>query len=273
MNNGLDKIRVIDRASLNEEYYFQSLIEQARDKELLSDSDIERLQYECLTLLAYKTERYNAGDSSSIRVEKAQSIMTSILFTIGLWLKAYPSPDDAVDAMLTDSIDDLYQKGRRRIDVLLRATKALHTKLLRELIETPNVYYASTLVDGILGFFKLYDPEYAAQEIHITADYPLFNPMPRLAGIEFVKTYVAGAYYENQFCGRFSAEQIHNLLRGAVESYEGLGYEELLINIYGYVLTAALKGRTVTELVRRFGCSEGLARYIKSSLPLIVSKP
>ncbi len=192
--------------------------------------------------------------------------MTSILFTVGLWLKTYPGPDDAVKALQNNPIDELYQKGRKRIDVLLRATKALHTKLLHELIETPNVFYSATLVDAILGFFKLYDPDYAAQEIHITADYPLFNPMPRLAGIEFIKTYVAGAYYENQFCSRLPAEYIHNFLRGAVESYKGLGYEELLINIYEHVLAAALKGRTFAELTSRLQCSEGLAQYIKKSL-------
>ncbi len=266
MNNELDKIHVIERESLNEEFYFQSLTQQAYKKGLLSEGDIERLQYECLNLLAYKTERYNAGDSSSIRVEKAQSIMASILFTIGLWLKTYPGPDDAVSALLSEPVEELYQKGRKRINKLLRSTKALHAKLLHELIETPNVFYASTLVDGILGFFKLYDPDYAAQEIHIMADYPLFNPIPRLAGIEFIKAYVTGAYYENQFCGRFSAEYIHNVMRSGVKSYEGLGYEELLVNIYGHVLAAELKGRTLAELISRFQCSDGLARYIKDSM-------
>ena len=304
MNNGLEKIRVIDRAQLSEEHYFQSLLEQARNKGLLRDNDIERMQYDCLTLLAYKTKRYNGGDSSSIRVEKAQDIMTSILFTLGLWLKTYPNPDDAITALQNEPINELYQKGRKRIDTMLVVTKALHGKLLHQLVDTPNVFYRSTLRNGILGFFKLYYPDYSAQEIHITADYPLFNPIPKVSGIEFIRAYLEAAYYENQFCGYFSAADIHHLLCGYEEDYT-----ELLINIYESVLTttigcilvgtdvyrlditetgACFLGRTfvgqskdeitvvieeaANELNHRFQFSEGLARYLQSSLPLIASK-
>lgn len=107
MNSGLDKISVIEVGKLDSEYYFQSLLEQAYSKWLLSGSDIERLQYECLNLLAYKTERFNAGDSSSIRIEKAQDIMTSNLFTISLWLKTYTNPDDAVTALQNETISEI----------------------------------------------------------------------------------------------------------------------------------------------------------------------
>ena len=301
MNHSLDKIPVIDIAKLDGERYFQSLLEEAQYKGLLANSEVERLQYECLTLLADKTERYNAGDSSSIRVEKAQDIMVSILFTIGLWLKTYPNPDDAVSALRQNAINEIYQKGRKRIGTLLATTKAIHTKLRSQLIDTQNSFYRDTLVNGILGFFKLYDPDYAAQEIHITADYPLFNPLPKLAGIEFIKAYVEAAYLENQFCAYFSAEDIHHLLCGYAEDYP-----RLLINIYEPVLTAAVgcilagsdysrldvtqpgadflyrtfSGRSkneilesitkaVNELTRRLKFPQQLTRYIQNSLPLL----
>lgn len=235
MNNGLEKIHVIDRTKLSSELYFESLLAEAHRKTLLSDGDIERLQYECLNLLAYQTERYNGGDSSSIRVEKAQDTMTSILFAIGVWLKTYPNPDDAVAALRRDPVKALYQKGRKRIDTLLSTTKVIHTKLVHQLVDTKNVFYHGTLVGGILGFFRLYYPDYAAHEIHITADYPLYNPAPKLAGIEFMKTYVEAAYCENQFCRFFAAADIHHLLSGYVADYQ-----EQLINIYEPILTPAI---------------------------------
>ncbi|HCC36042.1 MAG TPA: hypothetical protein DEQ02_10630 [Ruminococcaceae bacterium] len=304
MNNGLDKIRVIERAELSEENYFKSLLAQAHSKDLLGDDDIERLQYECLTLLAYKTERYNSGDSSSIRVEKAVSIMDSNLFTIGLWLKTYKDPDYAAAVLRKASINDLYQKGRKRIDELVSVTKAVHKKLLGELIQTQNEFYRLTIEDGINGFFKLYYADFAAQEIHISADYPEYNPIPKFEGIEFMNAYVNALYFENEFCRNFSAEDIHHLLCGYAEDYRSL-----LINIYELVLTAAL-GCTIAgtdtrrldindtgkeylrhifsimpyseivitirqaakELTCRFRCQSGLARYIQNSLPLIAGK-
>lgn len=304
MNKGLDKIRQIDPDQLDSELYFQSLLEQAHTKGLLGDNDIERLQYECLHLLAYKTEWYNTGDSSSIRVEKAQDIMTSNLFTISLWLKAYPNPDDAVTALQNEPINEMYQKGRKRIDTVLASTKTIHSKLLHQLVDTQNVFYRSTIVDGIKGFFKLYDPDFAAHEIHITADYPTFISMPKLAGIEFIQTYLNFLYYENLFCSNFATDNIHHLLCGCVEDYQ-----EHLINIYEPILLTVL-GCTIAqtdiycldisesgaahlysllsdmpqseiapliqnaanELTRILDCPHGLIRYMQNSLPMIISR-
>ncbi len=235
MNNELDLNHVINRDTLEEDNYFQSLIGQAFENNLLDEHDLNRLQMECLNLLAYKTERFNGGDSSSIRVEKAQEIMDSIFYTIGLWLKTYPSPDHAVTALKKKSVKEIYQSGRKHIDTMLVMTKVLHKKLVTKLIDTPNVFYKATLTDGIYGFFKLYCPDYAAQEIHITADYPLYNPIPKLKGIEFINAYVKGAFCENLFCDFFPADDINHLLRG----YEK-NYQELLFNLYEQVLTAAL---------------------------------
>ncbi len=56
MTERLEPTHVIDRALLREDDYFMSLLEQARARALLGEDDIERLQMECLALLAYKSE-------------------------------------------------------------------------------------------------------------------------------------------------------------------------------------------------------------------------
>ena len=257
MNNNLEKISIIEKEKLSGEFYFQSLLEQGYSKGLFTDSDIERLQYECLAFLALKVKCFNAGDSSSLRVEKAQEIMASSMFTIGLWLKTYQNPDDAIIAIRNEQIAELYQKGRKRINTMLSATKAIHAKLLHQLIESPNVFYRSTIEGGILGFFKLYCPDFSAQEIHITADYPLYNSAPKLAGIEFIKSYVEAAYYENMFCAYFTSDYIHHLLCGFHEDYQ-----ELLINIYEQVLTAAIGCILTGTDAHRLDISENGAVYL-----------
>ncbi len=243
----IEKISKIKKETLSGEHYFQSLLEQAYVSGMLSDIQLEKIQFDCLSLLAKKTERYNSGDSSSIRVEAAQNLLASIMFTIGVWLKTYSSPDDAVAAMQKDGIYALYQNGRERIDQLVKSTKMLHSSIIGNLVQTENVFYRSTIVDGIKGFFKLYYPEFAAQEIHITADYPVHHLMERLVGIEFIQKYLECIYYENLFCAQFSAEDVHHLLCGYDEHYE-----QLLFNIYELVLSVAigciLSGRDVYRL-------------------------
>lgn len=253
----IEKISKIKKEALSGEHYFESLLEQAYRSELLSDKQLEGIQHNCLSLLAKKVEQYNNGDSDSIRVEAAQSLLASIMFTIGLCLKAYPCPDDAVAELQNKSLANLFQKGREDVDRLIKATKLLHASLIGQLMETKNVFYNSTVVDGIKGFFKLYSPEFTAQEIHITADYPVHHRIEPLAGIEFIQKYLECLYFENLFCVQFSKVDLHHLLCGYREDYE-----ELLFNIYEQVLTAALgcilSGRNVYRLALTPEDVEGL---------------
>lgn len=300
MHDKIEKRSHIKQMELSEEFYFQSLLEQAHIRGMLAGHDIERLQHECLALLAEKTESYTRGESSSIPVEKAEGLMQSNLYTIGLWLKTYANPDDAVRALQAESIQVLYQKGRKRIDKLLSAAKLMHKKLEQQLIQSGNVFHRETLINGISGFFQLYRPDYAAQEIHITADYPLYHSQQALAGIEFISAYIKAAFYENAFCVLFAPDAVHHLLCGFAE-----GYEEHLFNLYEPVLLTAI-GCVITgadiraldlsggraeqvqsvfspmqfeavshtvqkaglELIRCFELSGGLASYVQSSLHL-----
>lgn len=231
----IEKISKIKREALNGEHYFQSLLEQAYVAQLLSIAELEIIQFDCLALLAKKTEQFNGGDSSSIRIEKAQGILASIMFTIGVSLKAYPSPDDAVSAVQSMGVEAICAEGRKRIDKLVEQAKQYHGSLVGHLLQSKNVFYSSTVVDGINGFFKLYDADFDAQEIHITADYPVYNKAERLLGIEFIMQYLKQLSYENMLCTHFSHEDIHHLLCGYDERYENL-----LLNIYEPVLSAAL---------------------------------
>lgn len=257
MNNELKGISQIEKDWLRSDAYFESLIEQALAKGILERNEFERIQYECINLLAFKAERFNLGESSSIPVDKAKSIMDSNLFTLSLWLKTCESPEEALGLLKKESIFELYKKGQKRIDTLVVSAKTLHQKLLEKLLETENEYYALTIVDGIKGFFKLYYPEFSAQEIHITADYPVYNPMERLSGIEFIKAYMECLYNENQFCLYFNKQDIHYLLRGYDKDYA-----HLLMNIYGEVLTAAIGCVLSGEDIRRLNLSSKGVSYL-----------
>lgn len=231
----IERISLIDAKSLDREFYFSSLIDEALSKGLLLDDDVERLQLECFALVAYKVQRYTGGESSSIRVELAASIMQSNLYTIGVYLKSFSIADDALEILKLKSLHEIYDCGRRRLDIKLKAAKQMHAMVLKNMLKTKNYTYNSTLVGGIQGFFKLYDPDYNSREIHITADYPIANPIEGLVGIEFIEKYLESIYYENIFCGCFLPQYIHDILLGYDKEYS-----ELLINIFMQVLICAI---------------------------------
>lgn len=91
----IEKQCIINSNKLSSEFYFNSILQEAYICGLLNDSDLENIQLQCINLLAYKSDRYNMGESSSIRVETAESIMKSNLYSIGLYLKSLSDPDQA----------------------------------------------------------------------------------------------------------------------------------------------------------------------------------
>lgn len=245
--NQIVRSSAIDPAYLGNEFYFQSLLDEAQQKHLISDMQISKIQTDCIKFLAYKTKRYTSGDSSSVKVELAQNILSSILYTIGIYLKTL-SPDDALAALLNDTIPELYNKGRRKIDTKMRVCKHLHKIVLDSMLRTINETYNDTLIGGIKGFFKIYDADYDAHTIHITADYPLCNPVDDFVGIEFINAYLRCIIVENGFCAYFDFAIIHQMMR-----YYHKNYEVLIINIFEQVLTSAigcmLTDEPVTQLL------------------------
>lgn len=230
----LEKISMIDKNRLSKRHYFIALLEEGERCGLLSETKLHSLQMGTLTLLAQRTQAYTGGESSSVKVEVAERLMASTLYTLGLALKP-ASADEAIDRLLSVDLMTLYREGLSIIAAKLKIVKQDHRLVQKNKLSLGNVAYQSTLVEGIEGFFKCYDPDYSAHEINITLDYPLCNPCTDLVGIELIQHYLVSVYFENQFCQFFSEEAIERLF----SNYHS-DYKDLLINIFEQVFTTAL---------------------------------
>ncbi|MDD3192594.1 MAG: DUF6179 domain-containing protein [Oscillospiraceae bacterium] len=230
-----DRLHSIKAESLNPKYYFQSLIEQAQFCGLLLDRELSVMQGDLLLILAAQANQWSRGESSSIPLEKAQDMMASILFVIGIQLKSYQTPEQAIDMLRSKPLKMLFENGLKLARRKMAVSHYLQKKILDHLLNTPNVYYRSTIADGINGFFKLYRPQFAAHEIHITADYPVFMGRPELEGIEFIEKYLRCIQAENAFCICFAPQDIHRLLCGLTQDYRNVP-----LNIFEPVLLSAL---------------------------------
>lgn len=230
-----DTLHIIKASLLSPRYYFQSLIEQSQACGLLSDRDLPKLQWDLLLLLAAQSDIWSGGESSSIPTEKAQDIMASIVLVVGIQLKSYPTPELAVAALKSKSLRMLFESGMKLVRRKMLVSQLLQKRITDNLLDTPNVFYRSTIVGGINGFFKLYRPQFAAQEIHITADYPLLAGRPDCDGIEFIEQYLRCMEAENAFCILFAPQDIHHLLCGLTRDYPNIP-----LNIFEPVLLSAL---------------------------------
>lgn len=235
MNNDIEKNSLIKRKDLDERFYFKSIIDKAFQLGIIDLNIISNLQLQSLDLLKLRVEKYNGFDSTSILIDKANSIIESNIYTIGLYLKRF-TPDDAIKELLNNNITNMYTNGRKDIDKQITISRILYKKVLTNKINTDNITYNDTIIGGMTGFFKIYDPDFEANNIKITADYPLYNNLIGiLDGIEFIKEYLTSLYYENEFCNNFSEKSITYLLYGYSHDYK-----DLLINIFNIVLTATI---------------------------------
>ncbi len=222
MNNKIKKQTVIDADKLSGEFYFQSLLQEATIKGVLSPKEAERIQLECLKLLADSTERFTRGKSSSVRVEIAQGIMASNLFTIGIYLKSLPNLDTALFQVENEPLEKLYEQG---LAVLKRKINVAHyffNQVCKSKLKTANHAYNITIDQGFKPFFESYEINFHAHEIPSDIDYQLIHPVTDLAGVEFVIKYLESLYYENLFCSYFDADIIHEVMSGYDKAYQNL---------------------------------------------------
>ncbi len=226
-----DDLASIKNTHLKDNFtYFESLIMEAIKNGRLDDSDHMRVQTELIMLLARMCNKYDPG-SSSIRIERAQSIMSSILFTLDIFLKKTGDPQHALRLIIDRPLQEIYQKGRSSIEIKLLSAKHLYSLVQENRIQTKNIEYNWTIEKGIPCFFESYDPDYAAQETFADIDYPLQQTVVDLRGVEYISEYLYRFLLENIFLSRFPAEDLHRLLISFARDYQ-----YLLLNIFEIVL-------------------------------------
>ena len=244
--NEIDIVSTIKRENLDERNYFKTLIEEAYFHQMLTDDDIVNLQIQILQLLDEIVYKYNGLDSSSIRKEVLKDISNSNNYTIGVYLKTFRNPDEALKEIKDKGVKKAYQEGRKKIDKMLNIIRVMYIKVKQNKLNIENDTYNDTIIGGIQGFLKIYDPDFKAQDMKITADYPSYNNLiGKLDGVEFIKEYLSSLYLENLFCKKFSEKKIRYLLYGYSHDYKAL-----IINIFEIVLLEVIACKLVKRDVQ-----------------------
>ena len=227
--------RRIDITRLKSSDYFSSLLEEAAKASLLSDETVSRIKSDVIALIASRCVLFTKNKSSSLPVETAQIITDSVVHTIGVFLKTFIFPEQAVSYLENEknSVFRAFCLGLKATEKSFEYSKKRYIRLKRHLIKTPNEFYNDTILSGITAFFRTYSPEYASHIIGITADYRPLLPIPDVSGMEFMEKYIKYLYFENSFLDIIGEEAVHR----AMYSYD-TSYDTQLINIFETVILA-----------------------------------
>ncbi|NBJ16398.1 MAG: hypothetical protein FNP40_12725 [Dehalobacter sp. 4CP] len=260
MVNILKKNAVLNM-SLPESAVLQSLLEQALQHGLLTDVELQHMQTQIIKLLTKQLKRFTHGDSCSVKSETAQSIMLSILYTIGIYLKSLSHPDLCLNCLRQNQINDLFQEGRNIIDLRISEAKTLLSVINHDGLTFINQAYSDTLENGIPAFFTAYDPEFAAHETPGSIDYPLSNDQMDSTGIVYIHHYLQQLYREDTFCLNFPGEDIQCLLRGYHDHSE-----DLLLNIFELVFAQSLGSVMAGKPAHQLNISQQDREYLQQKL-------
>ncbi|MHB8130731.1 MAG: DUF6179 domain-containing protein [Mobilitalea sp.] len=245
--NQVEKRHLINENILDQGFYFQSLFQEACRKHLLSDSQIARIQLELVELMAKEVERYTNDESSSVQIEKAQELFQSITYSIGVYLKTVFDMEERIDLLIKEKVSVLFYLGMDSLSSLKTKSKLLLQNLQESSLKVNNYAYQDTILAGIPEFFHDYNIEFGANEIPGSIDYPLYDTITNLLGIEYIYEYLHWFTLEENFLKRFSNQNIDLLMQSFNPEAE-----HLLINIFELVLTnvlgCELLGQKNTEL-------------------------
>lgn len=203
---------------------------------VLSGEDAQALTLRLVDLLAWQTRKYTKGESSSVTIETAQELLSSLRYTLTVVTEETGMP---YKRLLTEELPPLIRQGQAILQARLEQTKRLWAAVCRTSPELPNGYYADTL-RGIDDYFKCYDLYFFAHLKPPCIDYPLLIAADEsLQGLDFTEQYLKRVLTENLFLRRFDGSAVRELLSAVdgdiEEAYLNLS-EQPLINAMGLAL-------------------------------------
>lgn len=257
----IQRSNIISEDRLDQGFYFQSLFLEACNKHLLTDLQIERIQMELVDLMAKEVERFTNDESSSVRIEKAQEILQSITYNIGVYLKSVEVMDEKIKLLISEKISVLFYKGMDTVASIMKNAKEMLQDLQASSLRLNNISYQDTVPHGILKFFHDYNIEFGAHDAPGDIDYQLFNTITELLGVEYIHEYLHWLTLENNLLKHFTDDNINRLLQGFDKDSE-----HLLINIYELVLTNVLGCELLGQKITQLNITDMERKLLKKSL-------
>ncbi len=220
--------------------YLAQVIQYGFAQEILTIEDQRALQQQLWLLMEQQTKRYTWEESSSIPVETAEELLTSVQTTLGRALRKEDDLKAAAWRLKTTPLAKLLTEGQQELELAIAKGKRLLKQVQDSALPIKNLSYHDTLKE-LDSFFLRYDHRLFAHDIPCSLDYQLCRHIPGLQGIEYINAYLYNLLIENTFCRHFDKEHIEKLLTAYHPSYP-----VLLLNIFEPVFTSAL-GLTLLE--------------------------
>ena len=183
-------------------------------------------QAEWYRLLDLTFRAYTRGESSSLPIETAGSLLNSLYYTVQLAQKE--AGDDNMP------LQALYDRGRVMLDRYLVKTRRLFIMTQASMLPIDAPCYVEAVEKGAPSFLKAYDPSFFAHETPADFDYPVSVALCG-SGVTWMLSFLEAMYWANILCRRFLFCDVEATLKA-----HGLWGQAVPINVFEPVFASAM---------------------------------
>lgn len=252
---------IVKKEDLSKEDFLNDILFKAYEKKLIDDKFLEKIYLQRLQTLQILLKYYTKDESSSVMIERAESVLKCINYTISIYLKQFETIEEILKKLKDETLEFMIQNGNKLIKFNVEYSRDLLKRIQKNKLRLGNYSYDDTIDYGIPLFFKTYDDFFEAHEIPGSIDYQLCIDIKDYIGIEFIRNYLERLDLENQFCHNFNDENMKKILKGYDKNCD-----LLLINIFEIILTNCLGLIICEKDVRYLNINDYDREIIKNEL-------
>lgn len=237
-NNLMNNVS-ITKENLDKNNYTLSIIKEGVRVGVINEEDLLSMQNQIINILKDLVIKYNLGDSTSIRTDKAADMLNSIYYTIDLFLYNLNNLDECIKILMKNQLEEIYKEGKRIIQDLIEETKELYKHIKYNKLKIPLVIYNSTIYEAIPDFFANYNINYFSHDIMTSIDYPLVFDDMKVKGISYINQYLEKLNIETEICKIYDEVKVNELLESYGDTYN-IEYKNSPINIFEIVVNNSI---------------------------------
>ncbi len=239
MNNKLIVNTEINKKNLSKYHYTLSLLQEAKRVGIISNPEIYNIRQQFMFLLKDLILRYTDGKSTSVKIETAEQIQSSLLYALDTRLASLSEPGESVSLLQEKNLKSIYEEGLELLMSTFKETKLLFDKVKENKLKIPLEVYNTSIDEALPDFFSKYDVVFNAQNTMTMLDYPLLFDDMKVEGVFYIKNYLENLNTETQFCKYFSEKEIKKVLINYGRIYD-IDYRESHINIFEVLINNCL---------------------------------
>lgn len=219
--------------------YTLALLQEGFRVGLLDKQALAGLQAQIMLLLKDLILRYTRGESTSVTVETAESIMHSIFYSLDAYLRSFNNPQEGLAILQATSVKEIYAKGLALVTACVAECKTLYRQILKQKLNVQLEAYNTMLEEDLPMFFKNYGAVFKAHDTMATFDYPLVFDDMSSQGIFYIKQYLEKLETETRFCRLFAHEDMERILVNYGRICR-IDYRKWLLNIFELLIDTSV---------------------------------